>query len=54
MKKCLLGLIAAAVVVISVPLSSQAGQEWIAYKPGIVKTATDKGQTALLFYKSTW
>ena len=54
MKKCLLGLIAAAVVVMGAPLSAQAGQEWIAYKPGIVKTAIANGKTALLFYKSAW
>lgn len=54
MKKYALRLIAAAMVIISVSLSAQAGQEWIAYKPGIVKTAIANGQTALLFYKSAW
>lgn len=54
MKKYALRLIAAAMVIISVPLSAQAGQEWITYKPGIVKTAIANGQTALLFYKSAW
>lgn len=54
MKQCLLGLIVAAMVLISGPLTAQAGQEWTTYKPGIVKTAIANGETALLFYKSAW
>ena len=54
MKNGLFGLFVAAVAVISGSLSAEARQEWIAYKPGIVKTAIANGKTALLFYKSAW
>ena len=54
MKQYLLGLIVAAMVFISGPLTAHAGQEWTTYEPGIVKAAIASGKTALLFYKSAW
>ena len=53
MKKYLAGL-ALAWVVTWAPMTAQAGVNWVPYKTGIVKAAIAKGDTALLFYKSTW
>ena len=35
-------------------MAAQAGADLVPYKPGIVKSAIAKGETALLFFKSTY
>ena len=54
MKKYFTGLVTLAWLVFAAPMTAQAGVNWVAYKPGIVKAAIVKGETALLFYKSNW
>ena len=54
MKKFMSGLVALAVFVIAVPMGAQAGADLVPYKPGIIKSAISKGETALLFFKSSW
>ena len=54
MRKFMSGLVTLALFVVAVPTSAQAGADFVLYKPGIVKSAIAKGETALLFYKSTY
>jgi len=35
-------------------LPSQANEGFVAYEPGAVKAAVERGETVLLHYKSTW
>lgn len=53
MKTFMSGLLALAWLV-AIPLSAQAGDGMVAYKPGKLKAAIAKGETVLLHYKSTW
>jgi len=48
------GLLALAWLVVMIPLSAQAGEGMVAFKPGKLKAAIAKGETVLLHYKSTW
>ena len=48
------GMLALAWFVMLVPMAAQAGPGTVNYKPGALKAAIAKGQTVLLFYKSTW
>ena len=43
-----------ALVWLVIPLSAQAGQGTVTYKPGALKAAVARGETVLLIYKSTW
>ena len=54
MRKFMSGLVTLALFVVAVPTSAQAGADFVPYKPGIVKSAIVKGETALLFFKSTY
>ena len=54
MKKFMSGLVALAFFVVAVPLAAQASADFGPYKPGIVKAAIAKGETTLLFFKSTY
>ena len=54
MKKFMSGFFALALFVVAVPMAAQAGADFVPYKPGIVKSAIAKGETALLFFKSNW
>ena len=54
MKKLISGLLALAWFAFAAPTLAQAGEGSVIYKPGVVKAAIAKGQTALIFYKSTW
>jgi len=54
MKKCIPGLVALALFIVADPIGAQAGADFVPYKPGIVKSAIAKGETALLFFKSTY
>jgi len=54
MKKFVSGLVALVLFVVAVPMTAQAGADFVPYKPGIVKAAIAKGETALLFFKSTY
>jgi len=54
MKKFMSGLVALSLFVVAVPMAAQAGADFVPYKPGIVKSAIAKGETALLFFKSSW
>ena len=54
MKKFMSELVALALFVVAVPMAAQAGADFVPYKPGIVKSAISKGETALLFFKSTY
>jgi hypothetical protein len=48
------GLMALACIAALVPLSAQAQDGTVPYKPGALKTAIADGKTVLLHYKSTW
>ena len=48
------GLLALAWLVFAGPMLAQAGEGFETYKPGMVQAAAAKGETALVFYKSTW
>ena len=48
------GLLALAWLLLAAPVSAQAGQETVLYKPGLLKAAIEKGETVFLHYKSTW
>ncbi len=54
MKKFVPGLVALVVFVAAMPMLVQAGADFVPYKPGIVKSAIAKGETTLLFFKSTY
>ena len=54
MKKFMPGLVGLALLFVAVPMAVQAGADFVPYKPGIVKSAIAKGETALLFFKSTY
>ena len=54
MKKFMSGLLAMALLVVAVPMAAQASADFVPYKPGIVKSAIAKGETTLLFFKSSW
>ena len=54
MKTFMSGFVVLALFVIGVPMAAQAGADFVPYKPGIVKSAIAKGETALLFFKSSW
>ena len=54
MKRYLIGFIALAWLFVAGPLTAQAGIDWVAYKPGIVKASIAQGGSTFLFYKSTW
>ena len=54
MKKFMSGIIVLALFVLAVPMGAQASADFVPYKPGIVKSAIAKGETALLFFKSTY
>ncbi len=47
-------LIALALLVFTLPMLAHAGTDFVPYKTGIVKSAIAKGETALLFFKSTY
>ena len=48
------GLIALVLFVFGLPLLAHAGADFVPYKNGIVKSAISKGETTLLFFKSTY
>ena len=54
MRNILSGLLALVWLVMVIPLSAQAGQGTVKYKPGALKAAVARGETVLLVYKSTW
>ena len=54
MKSYFIGFFAVASLIFLGPVTAQAGVDWVAYKPGIVKAAIAKGETTILFYRSTW
>ena len=54
MKTFMSGFVAVALFVVAVPMAAHAGADFVPYKPGIVKSAIAKGETALLFFKSSW
>ena len=54
MKTPILKIATLSLLLIAVPMAAQAGTDFVPYKPGIVKSAIAKGETALLFFKSTW
>ncbi len=54
MMKFMSGLIALAWLVTATPMVAQAGTGLLPFKPGTVKSAIAKGETILLFYKSTY
>ncbi len=53
MKRYLIALFALLSFVFSGITKAQA-DEWITYKPGVVKSAVASGDPALLFYRTTW
>ena len=54
MKNLVSGMFALAWFVMLIPAAAQAGPGTVNYKPGALKAAVAKGETVLLFYKSTW
>ena len=54
LKKLLSGLMALALFAIALPFAAQAGNGTVAFKPGALKAAIERGETVLLHYKSTW
>ena len=54
MKSYFIGFFALAWLMLAGPVIAQAGADWVAYKPGVVKAAIGKGETTFLFYRSTW
>lgn len=54
MKKFFTALAALSFLVAASPDTASAGNNWVAYKVGVVKEAIKRGETALLFYKSSW
>ena len=53
MKSYLLGFFALVCLIFGRPVTVEAGADWVVYKPGIVKEAIARGETTVLFYKST-
>lgn len=47
-------LLALAWFLVAVPLTAQAADGWVEYKPGALKAALARGETVLLDYKATW
>ena len=54
LKKLSSGLMALALFAITLPFAAQAGNGTVAFKPGALKAAIERGETVLLHYKSTW
>ncbi|MEM8971539.1 MAG: hypothetical protein AAGD43_05660 [Pseudomonadota bacterium] len=54
MKTLLSGLMALALFAITLPFAAQAGEGTVAFKPGVLKAAIERGESVLLHYKSTW
>ncbi len=54
MKNLVSGMLALAWFVMLIPVAAQAGPGTVNYKPGALRAAIAKGETVLLFYKSTW
>ena len=54
MTKFVAGLVGFVFFVAAIPTVVQAGADFVPYKPGIVKSAIAKGETAILFFKSTY
>ncbi|PPR64936.1 MAG: hypothetical protein CFH08_01055 [Alphaproteobacteria bacterium MarineAlpha3_Bin7] len=54
MKNFVPRLVALALLVFTLPMLAHAGADFVPYKTGIVKSAIAKGETALLFFKSTY
>ena len=54
MKRYLTGFFALACLIFAGSVTAQAGANWVSYKPGVVEAAMAKGETTLLFYRSTW
>jgi hypothetical protein len=54
MKKYLTGLVTFALLATAAPVAAKAGANWVEYQSGVVKGAIARGETALLFYKSSW
>ena len=54
MKSYLIGFFALVSFIFSGSQTTEAGADWVAYKPGIVQAAIANGETTLLFYRSTW
>ena len=53
MKNYWIGLFALLTLSFFGTTTAQA-DEWITYKPGVVKSAVASGDPALLFYRTTW
>jgi len=53
LRSILSGLVALAMLALAA-LPSQANEGFVAYEPGAVKAAVERGETVLLHYKSTW
>ena len=54
MKKFVSGALAFILFLSAVPMLAAAGPSFVNYKPGTVKAAIAKGETTLLFFKSTY
>jgi hypothetical protein len=54
MKKLMLKIAALSLLLVVVPMATQAETSWTTYKPGLVKEAIAKGETVLLGYLSSW
>lgn len=48
------GLFAVAWLVVALPMAATAGEGTVAYKPGALKAAIERGETVLVDYKALW
>lgn len=48
------GLFALAWLVVAFPMAATAGEGTVAYKPGALKAAIERGETVLVDYKALW
>ena len=54
MKKVLIRIAALSLLLTATSLAAQAELSWTNYKPGLVKSALERGETVLLGYLSSW
>ena len=54
MKKFMIRIATLSLLFTAAPMIAQAEISWTNYKPGLVNSALDRGETVLLGYLSSW
>ena len=54
MKKFMIRIATLSLLLTAAPMAAQAETSWTNYKPGLVNSALDRGETVLLGYLSSW